>query len=68
MRTALHGRVERLEAKARQATVPTIGSVVAAILSRRKPGPPITDEELAKSAAGRLLVERQRRAEAGYPG
>jgi hypothetical protein len=42
--------------------------MVAAILDRREPGPPIPDEVLAQTRVGRLLLERQRRAEAGYQG
>jgi hypothetical protein len=64
MRTALQllGRVARLEAEARDAATPSTGAVVAAILEGRDAGPRTTDEELARSATGRLLLERRRRA------
>ena len=71
MRTALQlvGRVEQLEAAARQGTTPTIGATVAAILEGRDAGPRLSDQEMARSATGRLLRERRQRwAEAGFQG
>jgi hypothetical protein len=70
MRTALQllGRVAQLEAAARQESTPTIGAQIAAILDGRHPGPRATDEELARSKVGRLLLARRERAESGYPG
>jgi hypothetical protein len=64
VRTALQllGRVARLEAEARDAATPSTGAVVAAILEGQHPGPRTTDEELAQSRTGRLLLERRRRA------
>jgi hypothetical protein len=71
VRTALQlaGRIEKLEAEARDAATPTIGSVVAAILSGR-PGSraPVPDEVLSQSKVGRLLLQRRARAESGCPG
>jgi hypothetical protein len=70
VRTALQllGRVARLEAEARDATTPTVGATIADILSGRRPGPRTTDEQMARSATGRLLLERRQRwAEADYP-
>jgi hypothetical protein len=68
---ALHARVAKLEAAAREETTPTIGATIAAILSG-KPGsrPPVSDEELAQTRLGRLLLQRRQRrwAEASYPG
>jgi hypothetical protein len=66
MRTALRSRVERLEAEQERQSTPSIGAVIAAILDGRHPGPRLTDEELARTKVGRLLLERRRRAEAGY--
>jgi hypothetical protein len=70
VRTALQlvGRVERLEAEARQATTPTIGAVIAAILEGRHPVPRTSDEELGRCKVGRLLLQRRQRAEVNYPG
>ena len=66
---ALHHRVEKLEAAARQGTTPSTGATIAAILEGRHPGPRLSDQELARSATGRRLLERRQRwAEAGYPG
>jgi hypothetical protein len=65
MRTALQlvGRVEKLEAEAArqdgQATV-------AAILEGRVTAPRRTDEELARTAMGRLLIRRRERAALNY--
>jgi hypothetical protein len=58
-------RIERL---AKQQDRQSIGATVAAILSRREPAPPLTDEELAQTLVGRLLLERRQRAEAGFQG
>jgi hypothetical protein len=69
VRTALQlvGRVEKLEAEARQESTPTVGQQVAAILSGR-PGSraPVPDKVLSQSKVGRLLLERRQRAEGGY--
>jgi len=61
LRTALQllGRVARLEAEARDATTPSTGATIAAILEGRHPGPRLADEQLARSATGRLLLERR---------
>ena len=62
--TALGARIERLAAEqGGQST----GAVVAAILEGRHPAPRLTDEELARTRMGRLLLQRQRRAGLGYP-
>jgi hypothetical protein len=60
----LAARVERLEAEARQATTPTIGATIAAILDGKATGPRLTDEELGRTRVGRLLLARRQRAEA----
>ena len=69
MRTALQlaGRIEKLEAEAREAVTPSVGRQIVDILERRAPGPRATDEELARTRMGRLLLQRQRRAGLGYP-
>jgi hypothetical protein len=69
MRSALQlqARVERLEAAAEQAATPSIGTVVAAILDGRHPGPRLSDEELGRCKVGRLLLQRRARAELGFP-
>jgi hypothetical protein len=59
---ALHHRVAKLEAAAEQASVPTVGATIAAILARREPRAPIPDEVLLQTRVGRLLLERRRRA------
>jgi hypothetical protein len=64
---ALHHRVAKLEAQAARATTPTVGAMIAAILDGKGFGRPLTDEELSRTRMGRLLLERRRRAEAGYP-
>jgi hypothetical protein len=70
VRTALQlaGRIEKLEATAREATTPTLGAVVAAILEGRDTGPRATDDELARTRMGRLLLKRRQKAEAGFQG
>ena len=59
---ALHHRVARLEAEAREAVTPSIGQQIAAILDG-KPGSraPVPDEQLSQSKVGRLLLERRQR-------
>jgi hypothetical protein len=70
MRTALQlqARVERLEAEAEQASTPTIGAMVAAILDGKGLGRPLTDEELSRCRVGRLLLARRQRAQANDQG
>ena len=70
MRTALQlaGRIEKLEATAREATTPTLGATIAAILEGRHPVPRTSDEELGRCKVGRLLLQRRQRAEVNYPG
>jgi hypothetical protein len=65
---ALHHRVARLEVEAERRTTPSVGAMIAAILDGKGPRAPIPDEELARTAAGRLLLARRQRAEANYPG
>ena len=65
---ALHARVAGLEAAAEQASTLSVGRRIVDILEGRARGPGLTDEELSRTRVGRLLLERQRRAEAGYPG
>jgi copper homeostasis protein CutC len=73
---ALHHRVEKLEAAARQGTTPSTGATIAAILEGREPRAPIPDEVLARTRVGTvrvtapgLLLARQRRwAEVGHQG
>jgi hypothetical protein len=69
VRTALQlaGRIEKLEATAREAATPTLGATIAAILEGRHPVPRTSDEELARTRMGRLLLQRQRLAGLGYP-
>jgi hypothetical protein len=62
----LHSRVARLEVEAERQSTPSIGSVVASILGGKGPRAPISDEELARTKVGRLLLERRRRAEIGF--
>jgi hypothetical protein len=62
---ALHHRVEKLEAAAREAVTPSVGQQIVGILEGRAPGPRATDVELSRTRMGRLLL--QRRAELGYP-
>jgi hypothetical protein len=57
--TDLGARIERL---ARQQDEPSVGITVAAILEGKHPGPRLSDEELAHTRIGRLLLERRRRA------
>jgi hypothetical protein len=66
MRTALQARLEKLEAEVERATTPGIGAQIAAILSGQEPRPRRSDEELARTKVGRLLLERRRRAELNY--
>jgi hypothetical protein len=68
MPAALCHRVARLEAAAEQASRPTVGATIAAILEGRHPGPRLSDEQLAATRMGRLLLARRRRAEIGYQG
>jgi hypothetical protein len=68
MRTALHHRVARLEAEAARATTPTVGAMIVDVLERRAQRPSVSDTELAKSATGRLLLQRRQRAEANSQG
>jgi hypothetical protein len=63
--TALGARIERLAA---EQGGQSIGAQVADILDGKGPRAPIPDEVLARSATGRVLLERRRRTEANYPG
>jgi hypothetical protein len=56
-------KIERL---AEQQGEENVGVRIVAILSGQEPRPRRSDEELAKTAVGRLLLERRRRAELGY--
>jgi hypothetical protein len=62
--TSLGTRIERL---AKQQSEPSIGAQVAAILDGKDPEARLSDEDLARTRTGRLLLERRRRAEASYP-
>jgi hypothetical protein len=62
----LQARVEKLEAE--QESTPSIGAQIVAILEARAPGPRLSEEELARTKMGRLLLERRRRAELDYQG
>jgi hypothetical protein len=68
VRTALQllGRVAQLEAEARQESTPTIGRQIVDILEGRTPRTPVPDEELARTATGRVLLARRERAGLGY--
>ena len=61
--TRLGTRIERL---AKQQDGQSVGAVIAAILDGKGPRAPIPDAELAKTKMGRLLIQRRRRAEAGF--
>ena len=61
--TATGLRIERL---AKQQDGQSIGSVVAAILDGKAAGPRLSDEQLARSPTGRLLLARRQRAARGY--
>lgn len=54
-------KIERL---AKQQDGQSIGAQIVDILEGRARGPGLTDEDLAKSAVGRLLLQRRARAEA----
>jgi hypothetical protein len=58
---ALLARVARLEAKAARESTPTIGAQIATILEGRDAEPRLSDQEMARSATGRLLLERRQR-------
>jgi hypothetical protein len=58
----LQARLEKLEAEVERATTPGIGQRIVEILSGKEPRPRTSDEELAKTAVGRLLLKRRRRA------
>jgi hypothetical protein len=59
---------KQIEQLAKQQDGQSIGAQVAAILDGKASGPRLTDEELARTKVGRLLLERRRRTEADYPG
>jgi hypothetical protein len=61
--TALGARIERLAAEQGGQSV---GARIAAILEGRDTAPRLSDEVLARSATGRLLLQRRQRAEAGF--
>jgi hypothetical protein len=60
----LGARIERL---AKQQDGQSVGAQVAAILDGKDPRAPVPDELLARSATGRLLLQRRARAKAGHP-
>jgi hypothetical protein len=70
MRTALQlrPRVEKLEAEATRARTPSVGAAIVDILEGRDRRPGLSDEELARTKVGRLLLQRRQRAEVNYPG
>jgi hypothetical protein len=57
--TATGLRIERL---AKQQDGQSIGATIATILLRKEPWPRLTDEVLAQSRTGRLLLQRRQRA------
>jgi hypothetical protein len=63
---SLNGVGARIERLARQQDGQSVGAVVAAILDGRHPGPRLSDEELARSPTGRLLLARRQRAARGF--
>jgi hypothetical protein len=63
--TATGLRIERL---AKQQDGQSVGATIAAILSAKGSRAPVPDAELARTATGRLLLERRVRTEAGCPG
>jgi hypothetical protein len=65
---SLTGPVLKIERLAKQQSELSVGATVATILDRRAPGPPVSDEVLAQTRVGRLLLERRQRAEAGFQG